>query len=232
MTIILYYASTPACVIGVGGKLPWNIPADLKRFKEITQSHTVIMGNSTWKSLGRRKLPHRRNVVVTREASNVAGAPDLVFTSIGALSDFIDGSPNELYFIIGGAIFLKSAINGLRVDQVYISRIPKIIQGDTLFYNTLQCKLTEVQVHEEFDLLKYECMQTCPEREYLNLIRKIIDHGHEQDERTGTGALSVFGHQIEFDLQEGFPTVDYKEDGLARYPGGTLFLSCWKNKHT
>ena len=53
-------------VIGFENKLPWNLPADLKRFKQLTSGHHVVMGRKTFESL-RRPLPGRTNIVVTRD---------------------------------------------------------------------------------------------------------------------------------------------------------------------
>ncbi len=50
-------------VIGREGTLPWHIPSDLKRFKEITMGKPVVMGRKTWESLPRKPLPGRRNIV-------------------------------------------------------------------------------------------------------------------------------------------------------------------------
>lgn len=57
--------------ISIGGKLPWNIPHDLKWFKMNTFGDTIIMGRKTWDSIGRRALPGRRNIVVSRH--NISG---------------------------------------------------------------------------------------------------------------------------------------------------------------
>ena len=53
-------------VIGRDGKLPWRLPEDLRRFRELTTGHSIIMGRRTWDSLG-RALPGRQNIVVTRQ---------------------------------------------------------------------------------------------------------------------------------------------------------------------
>jgi dihydrofolate reductase len=64
-------------VIGVDNRLPWRLPADLKRFKESTLGHTVIMGRKTWESLPAsfRPLPGRTNIVVSRNPSAI-GLPE------------------------------------------------------------------------------------------------------------------------------------------------------------
>ena len=58
-------------VIGGGNALPWRLPADLRRFRELTTGHAVIMGRRTWESVG-RALPGRQNIVVTRQPGYVA----------------------------------------------------------------------------------------------------------------------------------------------------------------
>lgn len=57
-------------VIGRDNDLPWNIPEDLKRFKEITSGHPVIMGRKTYESIG-RLLPKRTNIIITRDKNYV-----------------------------------------------------------------------------------------------------------------------------------------------------------------
>ena len=51
--------------IGKDGKLPWNIPSELKHFKEITMGHPIIMGRKTYEAIG-RSLPGRTNIIITR----------------------------------------------------------------------------------------------------------------------------------------------------------------------
>ena len=67
-TVGLVWAQSTSGVIGRGGDIPWRVPEDLARFKEVTMGHSVVMGRRTWESLPARvrPLPGRRNVVLSR----------------------------------------------------------------------------------------------------------------------------------------------------------------------
>lgn len=83
MTALIWAQSTSG-VIGRDGGIPWRLPEDLARFKDLTLGHTVVMGRRTWESLPPkfRPLPGRRNVVLTRNARYRADGADVV-TSVG-----------------------------------------------------------------------------------------------------------------------------------------------------
>jgi dihydrofolate reductase len=68
MKIIAILAMDEHCLIGSHQSLPWHIPEDMKRFRELTTGHTVLMGKNTYFSLPEkvRPLPNRRNIVITR----------------------------------------------------------------------------------------------------------------------------------------------------------------------
>ena len=89
----LIWAQSVSGVIGRDGGIPWRLPEDLARFKELTLGHTVVMGRLTWESLPAsvRPLPGRRNIVVSRNAGYPAEGAE-VLTSLPA-----DG------WVIGGA---------------------------------------------------------------------------------------------------------------------------------
>ena len=125
LTIIA--AASANNVIGFNNKLIWNIPKDLKRFKELTQGHSVIMGRKTFESLP-SPLPNRRNIVVTR---NIDYSPEgiEVFSSI---EDAIYVCKDDLQpFIIGGGEIYSQTIN--LVDKIELTRVYKDYQGDAFF---------------------------------------------------------------------------------------------------
>lgn len=90
-------------VIGQGGKLPWHIPEDLKRFRSITMGHTVIMGRKTYESIG-RPLSDRKSIIITRQSDFQAPGCVIVNSPQMALSvaSVVTHESDEV-FIIGGA---------------------------------------------------------------------------------------------------------------------------------
>ena len=92
-------------VIGKDNKLIWHLPADLKRFKEITTGHTIIMGRKTFESLG-RVLPNRKHVILCNDMEmNVEDENVEVLEDISMLDKYIQDT--EEHFIIGGATIYK-----------------------------------------------------------------------------------------------------------------------------
>lgn len=85
--------------IGINGNLIWKIPGDLKRFKDLTLGHPVIMGRKTWESLPKRPLPGRRNIVLTRQKDFESPGAEVVDSIDKALKI----TENQEPFIIGGA---------------------------------------------------------------------------------------------------------------------------------
>ena len=125
LTIIA--AASANNVIGFDNKLIWNIPKDLKRFKELTQGHSVIMGRKTFESLT-SPLPNRRNIVVTRNKDYSLKGIE-VFSSI---EDAIDVCKDDQQpFIIGGGEIYSQTINV--VDKIELTRVYKDYQGDAFF---------------------------------------------------------------------------------------------------
>ncbi|KWX22749.1 dihydrofolate reductase [Mycolicibacterium wolinskyi] len=102
MTVGLIWAQSGTGIIGRDNGIPWRLPEDQARFKELTLGHTVVMGRLTWESLPAkvRPLPGRRNVVVTRDAAYRADGAEVVT----GLPDDLDG------WVIGGAQIYAMAL--------------------------------------------------------------------------------------------------------------------------
>ena len=98
MTVGLIWAQSTSGVIGRDNGIPWRLPEDQARFKELTMGHTVVMGRLTWESLPAkvRPLPGRKNVVVTRQAGYVADGATVV-------SGLEQGFADRETWVVGGA---------------------------------------------------------------------------------------------------------------------------------
>ena len=106
MTTIIV-ALTSDLAIGKDGDLLYHIPADMRRFRQLTTGHTVIMGRKTFESLPSGPLPNRRNIIVSRRNDlEIQGAE--VAASLG---EAIYLAENDHIYIIGGAQIYEAAIN-------------------------------------------------------------------------------------------------------------------------
>jgi dihydrofolate reductase len=114
----LVWAQSTSGVIGRNGDIPWHVPEDLARFKQVTVGHTVVMGRRTWDSLPAkvRPLPGRRNIVLSRQADFVADGAEVV----GSIDTALTG-PEA--WVIGGA-------------QIYALALP----------HASRCEVTEIEV--------------------------------------------------------------------------------------
>lgn len=130
MRISLLAAVARGGVIGSGGSIPWRLPEDARRFRELTMGHPVVMGRRTWDSLPDRfrPLPGRRNVVVTGNPAWQADGAE----SAGSLADalrVLDGAPQ--IFVIGGAELYAEALP--LADELLLTEIDVAVDGDTFF---------------------------------------------------------------------------------------------------
>ena len=111
-------------VIGNKGRLPWHIAEDLKRFKRLTINHTVIMGRTTYESLG-HPLPNRRNIVVT--SRTLPGVE--TYPSLDAALEHV--SSEDLVFVIGGGRLYAECLD--RADVLHLTMVEESPVGDTYF---------------------------------------------------------------------------------------------------
>ena len=114
-------------VIGGGGDLLWHISEDLRRFKQITSGHTVIMGRKTYDSIG-RPLPKRRNIVITRNGEWSAEGCERAESLEQAVA--MCAGEEEVFIIGGGEIYRQSMS---LADKLYLTQVYKPYEGDTYF---------------------------------------------------------------------------------------------------
>ena len=135
-------------VIGNQGKLPWHLPADLKRFRELTTGHTVLMGRKTAESLKWKPLKDRTNLVLTGTMSQLE-AP-MGFAMARRIDDavtFAEMLGETELFIIGGAQIFRLAERG--ADRMYLTIVNSDFEGDATFP-------IDFSDEEEWDLVSAE----------------------------------------------------------------------------
>ena len=127
ISIIVAIAQNGA--IGYKGDLIYHLSADLRRFKELTTGHTVLMGRKTFESLPKGALPNRRNIVLTRQ-QGVSFIGTEVFASIKEALEHC--SPDEKIYVIGGAQIYAQALE--LADELEITQVHATPQeADTFF---------------------------------------------------------------------------------------------------
>ncbi len=127
--ISLIVAVSDNNVIGHNGSMPWKMPSDLKRFKNLTSGNCVIMGRKTFDSIG-KPLPNRTNVVISRSLPlNILGSP-LIFNDLDFVIDLYKIADKEV-FIIGGADIYKQSMK--YINKIYLTKVHANLEGDTFF---------------------------------------------------------------------------------------------------
>jgi dihydrofolate reductase len=142
MRVSIIVAASSNNVIGVEGGLPWRLPEDLRKFKEITMGKPMVMGRATFESIG-RALPGRKSIVLTRQEDFRADGCDIVATIDEAVT--AAGNAEELMIIGGGEIYRQF----LRMtDRIYLTRVQAEVEGDTRFPELDMAEWTVVTAEE------------------------------------------------------------------------------------
>lgn len=145
-TISIVAAIADNNAIGKNRQLLWRMPADMRRFKDLTTGHAVIMGRKTFESLPKGCLPNRKNVILTT-------MPEADFVncfaceSMGTALDICE--KEDEIFIIGGALVYRQA---LRIaDRMYITRIHHEFPEADTFFPVVNWDQWEEVEREEFE---------------------------------------------------------------------------------
>jgi dihydrofolate reductase len=144
MKITLVAAIASNNVIGKENSLPWNIPEDLKRFKQMTSGHTILMGRKTFDSIG-RPLPNRQNIVMTKD-ENFEWEGIKVINDFDEALELIKESKEDVFVIGGSKIYelFEPVANTLA-----ITRILKDFEGDA-FFPDINWDLWQIEKEENF----------------------------------------------------------------------------------
>jgi dihydrofolate reductase len=108
-------AVSPEGVIGLGNRVPWNHPGDMKRFVRVTRGSTVIMGRLTWESMNGKPLPNRRNVIIaSKPVADVESYADIA-AALAAIGD-----AGDVWFIGGARIYAEAMPFCDVIDLTYV----------------------------------------------------------------------------------------------------------------
>lgn len=130
MIISLVAAASDNDVIGRDGWMPWDLPAELAHFRDITRGKTVIMGRKTYDSVG-RPMPNRHNIVVSRRKDLVIPGVDVVQSIEEAIELAKKDSLPEIC-VIGGEQIYRAAMPF--ADRIHLSRVHAHIDNGEAFF--------------------------------------------------------------------------------------------------
>jgi len=115
--------------IGFDNQLPWRLSADLKKFRELTMGHHIVVGRKTFASIG-KPLPGRQMIIVTRDRGFRADGC-FVFHSPEEAIQFAEARGESEVFICGGAEIYEQSI--ARADRLYLTLVDAEVTADTFF---------------------------------------------------------------------------------------------------
>ena len=110
--------------IGYKGELPWRLPEDMRRFKQMTTGHAVLMGRKTFEALG-KPLPNRRNVVLTHRALPGIETYAAIDAALAALAN------EQRVFVIGGGEIYAQLLDN--ADELYLTHVHRDVTADAFF---------------------------------------------------------------------------------------------------
>ena len=134
--------------IGLRGDLPWRLPADMARFRELTMGHAVIMGRTTWEPIAERGLPGRRVIVLSREQDVQEPAHAVARSLTDALKIAAQDDLETEVFIAGGAMVYQAALDQRIVNRMYLTIVHADLEADTFFPEFIETDWSPVTSEE------------------------------------------------------------------------------------
>ncbi|MCF2442827.1 dihydrofolate reductase [Dyadobacter sp. CY345] len=129
MLLSIIVAVSENGVIGLNNQLIWRLPDDLKRFKQLTLGHPIIMGRKTFESIG-KPLPGRQSIIITRD-KNFSFEGTVVVNSLADAIEAAKKTETEEAFVIGGGDIYRQVQD--ICDKLHITEVHTQSNGDTFF---------------------------------------------------------------------------------------------------
>jgi len=150
MIISIIAAMAENRVIGRKNELPWDLPSEHRRFKEITMGHPIILGRKTFESIG-RPLPGRRNIIIaTQQGFSPEGCT--VVKDLRAAITASEGA--DEVFICGGESVFREAMP--LADRIYLTIVDEEFDGDAFFPEIPDDFVEVSRIRVEEDVLPYD----------------------------------------------------------------------------
>ena len=151
--VVMVAAVADNGVIGSGGDIPWSLPEDLRHFRATTRGNTVLMGRSTYESIG-HPLPYRTNVVVTRRTGWSAPGVFVVHSVEEGIERAHDFEGDVM--VVGGGLVYAAALP-FATDQV-LTEVHLSPDGDTHYpeFDREEWRETRREPHDTFDFVWWE----------------------------------------------------------------------------
>ena len=145
--IVAIWAQDEEGVIGKDNRLPWHLPAELQHFKETTLNHAILMGRVTFDGMGRRLLPKRETLILTRNLEEkIDGVA--TFHDVQSVLDWYQVQEKNLYILGGKQIF--QAFEPY-IDEVIVTQVHASVEGDTYFPEDFDFSLFETVSSKFYD---------------------------------------------------------------------------------
>ena len=145
--IVAIWAQDEEGIIGKDNRLPWYLPAELQHFKETTLNHAILMGRVTFDGIGRRLLPKRETLILTRNSDEKMDGVS-IFNDIESVLDWYQSQDKNLYVLGGKQIF--QAFEPY-IDEVIVTQVHASVEGDTYFPEDFDLSLFETVSSKFYD---------------------------------------------------------------------------------
>ena len=145
--IVAIWAQDEEGIIGKDDRLPWYLPAELQHFKETTLNHAILMGRVTFDGIGRRLLPKRETLILTRNSDEKMDGVS-IFNDIESVLNWYQSQDKNLYVIGGKQIF--QAFEPY-IDEVIVTQVHASVEGDTYFPEDFDFSLFETVSSKFYD---------------------------------------------------------------------------------